>query len=206
MNNIEQLIVEANNIHEFAKVYFTHIYKLMNQLDTRAISAFVEELEKARKQENTVFIVGNGGSACTALHMANDLNIGAYPGSGPPFRVLALTGNVASMTAIANDYAYEALFVKQLESVYKPQDKLIAISASGNSPNVVEAAQWVKNQGGTVIGLLGFNGGKLKRICDLAIHVKCPTGEYGPVEDIHLIIDHLLFTWFKYQGQRKANK
>ncbi len=206
MNKIEQLIAANSDIQEFAKAYFNYIYKLMNKLDTHAISAFVEELEIARKNENTVFIVGNGGSACTASHMASDLNIGAYPSDGTPFRVLALTDNVALMTAIANDFGYEFLFVKQLKSIYKPGDKLIVISASGNSPNVVDAARWVKNQGGTVMGLLGFDGGRLKSICDFAIHVKTPIGEYGPVEDIHLIMDHLLFTWLKHEGQRKENK
>lgn len=203
MDTVEQLTTDTNNIQEFAKRYFNYIYKLMNQLDTYAIKAFVKELEIARKYENTIFIAGNGGSACTALHMANDLNIGAYPSDGKPFRASALTDNVAAMTAIANDYGYNELFVKQLRSIYKSGDKLIAISASGNSPNVVGAAQWVKDQGGTVMGLLGFDGGKLKNICDLAIHVKSQKGAYGPVEDIHLIMDHLIFTWLKSKYQKE---
>ena len=202
MNTVDQLITATDDIQELAKRYFNFVYELMNQLDTRAIAAFVEELEKARKQENTVFLIGNGGSASTASHQANDLNIGASPSVGKPFRAWALADNVAAMTAIANDFGYKALFVKQLRSIYKPGDKLIAISASGNSPNVVDAAQWVKDQGGTVMGLLGFDGGKLKSICDLAIHVKSPIGAYGPVEDIHLSIVHLIFTWLKSRRKK----
>jgi D-sedoheptulose 7-phosphate isomerase len=206
LNNLEHLIAATNNIQEFAEEYFKYLYKLMNEIHTSTISAFVKELENARKKDNTVFIVGNGGSASTALHMASDLSIGAFPSDGLPLRVFALTDNIASMTAIANDFGYEALFVKQLKSYYKPGDKLIAISASGNSPNVVDAAQWVKNQGGTVMGLIGFDGGKLKSLCNLAIHVKTPIGEYGPVEDIHVIMDHLIFTWLSHIEQRKENK
>ncbi len=203
METVDQLFTVTDDIQEFAKRYFNYIYELVNQLDTRAIAAFVEELEKARINENTVFLAGNGGSASTASHMANDLNIGASPGDGKPFRAWSLTNNISSMTAIANDSGYKALFVNQLKSIYKPGDKLIAISASGNSPNVVDAAQWVKDQGGTVMGLLGFDGGKLINICDLAIHVKSPIGAYGPVEDIHLIMDHLIFTWLKYKHQKE---
>jgi D-sedoheptulose 7-phosphate isomerase len=104
---------------------------------------------------------------------------------------------VVALTAIGNDAGHENLFVYQLRIHYRPGDKLIAISASGNSPNVVEAARWVKKRGGRVVGLVGFDGGELKRLADVVIHAKTPKGEYGPVEDIHIIMDHLFYSWLK---------
>jgi len=112
---------------------------------------------------------------------------------------LALTDNVPLITAIGNDDGYENIFVNQLRVHYREGDKLIVISASGNSPNVVRAAEWVKQKGGRVIGLIGFDGGKLKEICDIIIHVETPKGEYGPVEDIHTILDHLVANWLQYR-------
>jgi D-sedoheptulose 7-phosphate isomerase len=99
------------------------------------------------------------------------------------------------MTAIGNDTGFENLFVSQLRIHHRPGDKLIAISASGNSPNVVRGAEWVKDRGGRVIALVGFDGGKLKGLADVVIHAETPKGEYGPVEDIHMILDHLVYTW-----------
>ena len=107
------------------------------------------------------------------------------------------------MLAIANDDGYESLFVNQLRVHYRHGDKLVAISASGNSPNVIAAAEWVRKQGGVVMSLVGFDGGKLKDISDIVIHVKSEEGEYGPVEDIHMIMDHLLANWLQYKVQRE---
>ena len=203
LNRTKVLVEESGDVQEFAIRYFDYLYSLLKELDTDALTAFVEELEIARWQENTIFIVGNGGSAATASHMANDLSIGAKVNEDKPFRALALTDNIAVMTATANDFGYETLFVNQLKVFYRPGDRLIAISASGNSPNVVKAAEWVKDQGGTVMGLVGFDGGALKDICDIAIHVKTKKGEYGPVEDIHIILDHLIYTWFRQKTQKE---
>jgi len=106
------------------------------------------------------------------------------------------------MLAVANDTGYENIFVNQLRIHYRKGDKLVAISASGNSPNVVVAAEWVKKQGGAVIALVGFDGGKLKEIGDVVVQVKAVKGEYGPVEDIHMILDHLVSYWLQYQIQK----
>ena len=120
-------------------------------------------------------------------------------GIDQPFRAFSLTDNVALMTAIANDNGYHNLFVNQLRIYYRSGDLLIAISASGNSPNIIAAAEWVKQRSGKVLGLLGFDGGRLKDMCDVAIHVETPKGEFGPVEDIHLIMDHLIANWLQYK-------
>ena len=206
MNNVEKLYRKSERFSDFANGYFKYLYDLLNQIEISAIEAFVEELEDARANGNTIFLAGNGGSAATASHMANDIGIDVLKKgkSEKPFRVFALTDNVSVMSAIANDDGYDNVFVNQLKVHYRDGDKLAAISASGNSPNIVAAAEWVKNRKGKVIGLIGFDGGRLKDICDVIIHAKTPEGEYGPVEDIHMIIDHLISNWLIYKLRGKA--
>lgn len=203
MNNIEQIFISSGSIEQYAKAYFKYLFGLLSALDTKAIAAFVKELEVAYRFQNTVFVIGNGGSAATASHMANDIGVDVLKKSKcvQAFRVMSLTDNNSVMTAIANDDGYNNLFINQLRIHYRSGDKLIAISASGNSPNLVDAINWVKERGGKTIGLTGFDGGRIKEICDLAIHVNTPKGEYGPVEDIHLILDHLIGTWLQYKMQ-----
>ena len=113
------------------------------------------------------------------------------------FRVLSLVDNNSVVTAIANDVGYENIFINQLKIHYRSGDSIILISASGNSPNILKAAEWVKSKGGTIIGFLGFTGGKLIDLCDAKIHVQSEPGEYGPVEDAHLIMNHILAHWFQ---------
>jgi D-sedoheptulose 7-phosphate isomerase len=133
--------------------------------------------------------------------MANDFgtDIRKKGGSDLPFRALSLTDNNAVMMAIANDDGYDNLFVNQLRIHYRPGDILVAISASGNSSNIICAAEWVKERDGIVMSLVGFDGGRLKEISDVVIHVKTMKGDYGPVEDVHMIMDHLLAHWLQYK-------
>lgn len=206
MNNLEELFKKSKDVKEYAQGYLKYLSVLLAQMNIQSIADFVEELESAYKGNNTIFIIGNGGSAATASHMANDIGVDVLKKSKckKAFRVLSLTDCSPVMLAIANDDGYNNLFVNQLKIHYRPGDKLLAISASGNSPNLIEAVEWVKAKSGKTIGLTGFDGGKLKEICDLVIHVKTPKGDYGPVEDIHLILDHLVATWLQYKMQ--ANK
>jgi D-sedoheptulose 7-phosphate isomerase len=205
MHTLENILKESTDPAQFARAYLDYLSGLLRGLDPKAVADFIRELESARAKANTVFVIGNGGSAATASHMANDLSVGAHPSDGsPPFRVLSLTDNVAAMTAIGNDAGYENLFVYQLRAHYRPGDRLVAISASGNSPNLVEAARWVKKQGGRIVALVGFDGGELKRLADVLIHVHTPKGEYGPVEDVHMIMDHLVYSWLKKTGSSKG--
>ena len=144
-------------------------------------------------------MAGNGGSSTTATTMANDIgfDILKKTGTDKPFKVLSLVDNNSVITAIANDVGYENAFINQLKIHYRSGDSIILISASGNSPNILKAAEWVKSKGGTIIGFLGFTGGKLIEFCDVKIHVKSEAGEYGPVEDAHLIMNHILAHWFQ---------
>ncbi|MFA6635552.1 MAG: SIS domain-containing protein [Candidatus Omnitrophota bacterium] len=202
-NSIEGLIASSDDIEDFAKGYFDYVSGLLRNMDTAMIKEFVEEFEYSRKDQSTMFFAGNGGSAATASHMVNDLGFGTRVHVDPPIRVLSLSDNLSAITAVANDTGYDNVFIRQLQVYYRPGDKLVVISASGNSPNLVRAAEWVKEKGGKVLGFLGFDGGKLIDICDVAVSVKTPHGEYGPVEDVHMILDHLIYTWI-WHAKRKG--
>jgi D-sedoheptulose 7-phosphate isomerase len=206
-NEVDKLFSSSASFQQFASGYFDYLSKLMKAMDLDVIASLVRELESARDEGRTVFVIGNGGSAATASHMANDFSVGATRAGQDDraFRVVALTDNVSLMTAVANDLGYDQVFTAQLRSQFVKGDRLIAITASGNSPNLLEAATYVKQNGGKVIGLVGFDGGRLKDLSDIVIHVKTAKGEYGPVEDIHMILDHVIYSWIR-QTVLKGNK
>ena len=199
MNNIDKAYTASNSVGEFALKYFEYLYKVLKSVDPEQINKLGELLLQKRKEKRKIFVVGNGGSAATAITMSNDLgfDIIKKTGSDTPFRVHCLVENNSVMTAIGNDLGYENIFLEQLKIHYSPGDLLIAISASGNSSNILKAAQFVKSRDGTLVGFLGFSGGKLLKLCDVKIHFKTEKGEYGPVEDSHLIINHILAHWFQ---------
>lgn len=201
MNNIDRLCTNSQSAGEFAHEYLNYLKLVLDSITPESIDRLVEEFESVRATGNTIFVAGNGGSATTATSMANDIGFDVIKktGTDKPFRVLALTDNTSVITAIANDVGYENVFLNQLKIHYRQGDKLLAISASGNSPNVVTAAEWVKEQGGRVISFVGFTGGKLKEISDVVVHVKSESGEYGPVEDAHLVLNHILAHWFQFK-------
>ena len=199
MKNIKTISSQSNSPSEFMNRYVSYLKDVLSNIDVKQVDKLVLSLEKARKNGNTIFIIGNGGSATTASSMANDLgfDIIKKTKTKKPFKFLSLTDNNSVITAIANDVGYEEVFVNQLKIHYRKGDQLIIISASGNSPNLVSAAKWFKSQKGKVISFLGFDGGKLKKISDIILHAKTEKGDYGPVEDTHLIINHVLAHWFQ---------
>jgi len=201
MNNVDRLCSNSLSIGVFARSYFNYLKQVLDSITPESIDKLVKEFENAREIGSTIFVAGNGGSATTATSMANDIGFDIIKkcGTDKPFRVMALTDNTSVITAIANDVGYENIFLKQLKIHYRQGDKLLAISASGNSPNVVSAAEWVKNQGGHVISFVGFTGGQLKELSDVVVHVKSEAGEYGPVEDAHLVLNHILAHWFQFK-------
>ena len=199
MNHLNQAYKEVSSIGEYSRKYFSYLAKVLESIDESEINKLGDLFQSARSTGNTIFVAGNGGSATTATTMANDIgfDIIKKTKTDKPFRVFSLVDNNSVVTAIANDVGYENIFINQLKIHYKSGDFLIVISASGNSPNILKAADWVKSKGGTIIGLLGFSGGKLIELCDIKIHVKTEPGEYGPVEDAHLIMNHVLAHWFQ---------
>lgn len=191
MNRIEQLYQQQPGAESFARGYLDYLNELFAKLDTDEIAAFIEVLWQAREREARIFFIGNGGSAATASHFANDIAIGTRSWSRP-FRAISLTDNVPVLTAIGNDYGYAEIFTSQLKALMVPGDVVVAISASGNSPNIVQAIEYANEYGAITVGLSGFDGGKLKQLAQLVVHVPTNKGEYGPVEDVHLILDHLV--------------
>ena len=179
-----------NKIGAVADQYLASVQEAIAGLDRNAIARVAELLFDVRARGNQVFIAGNGGSSSTASHMAADLTRAAAVSSGPPLRCRSLTDNVPALTAWSNDVGYESAFELQMEQVVEAGDLLIALSASGQSPNIIAAVNAARRQGASVVGLVGFGGGKLAEIADVAVVV--PSDEYGPVEDIHLLLGHLL--------------
>jgi D-sedoheptulose 7-phosphate isomerase len=205
VSDLARLAAGAADPAAFARDYLAYVGDLLRRLDPTAVAAFIEEVEAARAGGHTVFIAGNGGSAATASHMATDFGFGTRCGAGEPFRALALTDNVALLTAAANDEGYDQVFVHQLRIHYRPGDTLVGISASGNSQNVLAAAAWVRERGGRVMSLVGFDGGALKGMSDVVIHVATARGEYGPVEDVHLVVNHLVTAWLMHRARGSAS-
>lgn len=196
MSGIEKVRTEHATVGAFASAYVAYLSDLLGGLNYDDVEAVGVALEKIRARGGTLFVIGNGGSASTSSHIGIDLSgVGFKAGSEQPLRVYPLADNVATVTALANDFGYEYVFDKQLAVHWREGDALLAISASGNSPNVVKAAEWVRKRKGTVLGLTGFDGGKLKTLCDVAIVVKTPKGDYGPVEDAHHILNHIFTLW-----------
>lgn len=188
MNDIDRFFdVDAK---AFAESYLKHIHAVLSRIDTGEIAGFIAALLDARERDATIFFIGNGGSASTASHFANDLTIGVND-YDKPFKVMSLTDNVAVMSAIGNDFGYEEIFVRQLRVLARKGDVLVAISASGNSPNLLKAFEFAKTAGVKTVALTSFDGGKMKGMADLGVHVPTAPKEYGPAEDAHLVLDHL---------------
>jgi len=150
---------------------------------------------QARDHDKTIYFAGNGGSAATASHFAQDMGEVGRKIKERGFRTVSLNDNVSAVTAISNDYGYEQVFLLQIENNFDAGDVLVVISASGNSPNVVKAVELARQKGGVTVGLVGFDGGRLAQICDHVVHVKSNKGEYGPVEDIHLVLNHMIVAY-----------
>jgi D-sedoheptulose 7-phosphate isomerase len=191
VNRVERLHRDTDSTAAFAGGYLSYVGELLATLDDAAVAAFVDTLTAARDRGARVFFIGNGGSAATASHFANDLTLSTR-GTDTCFRAVSLTDNQAILTAIANDMGYEHIFVEQLRTHLDPADVVVAISASGNSENLVRAIEHANARGATTVALTGFDGGKLRQLARLSVHVETATGEYGPVEDVHMVLDHLV--------------
>jgi D-sedoheptulose 7-phosphate isomerase len=189
MNNIDRFYSPDPVV--FAKEYFNYLYSVMQRVDTSEIGRFVETLLDVRKSGGTIFFVGNGGSAATASHFANDLSVGTND-YVQPFRAISLADNVPVLTALGNDFGYDEIFVRQLRILAKKGDVVVGISASGNSPNLLRAFEYALSEGVKTVAITAFDGGKLKAMADEGIHVPTEPKEYGPAEDVHMILDHLV--------------
>lgn len=192
---------ESNFRLSFIKMYFNRLKlnldEIMSNYSTE-ISEIADVLLDARNNEKNVFIMGNGGSGSTASHFVGDLSKGTIVQGKPRFKAMSLTDNVPNVLAWANDESYSDIFIEQLKNFMNSKDVVIGISGSGNSENVIKAINYANEHGGVTIGFSGFDGGKLFKTAHYNIHVD---DQYMQrVEDIHLILEHLLTSIIREEG------
>lgn len=188
-NNIDRFF--TRDPVAFAGAYINYLQSVLQRVNTAEVGRFIQVLLDARERGATIFFIGNGGSAATASHFANDLAIGTN-NFDPPFRCISLTDNVPIITALSNDFGYEEVFVRQLRSLGRKGDVLVGISASGNSPNLVKALEYARSTGIKTVAITAFDGGRIRTMADEGIHVPTEPKEYGPAEDTHMVLDHLV--------------
>lgn len=176
----------------YIKEYIALEQATLEKMDVHAINEMICLLQETRDKDGMIYIFGNGGSAATASHFQNDFNKGISEHTKKKFRFQCLSDNIATLTAIANDIGYEEVFRFQLEGRLQPGDIVIAISGSGNSQNVIRAVSYAKECGAKVIGLTGYDGGELRGLSDISVHV--PIGSMQITEDIHMVLDHLVMS------------
>lgn len=171
--------------------YLPRLTEALSHLDSNNLLEFSKLVSEKFEKRNTVFVIGNGGSAATASHFATDLGK-TFTKSGKPGSAISLCDNISIITAVANDYSFEKIFSSQLQMIAKPNDLLISISASGNSKNLTEAVEFANVNEIDTLSLTGFDGGILRKISRFSIHVPTKHGDYGIAEDAHSVICHYI--------------
>lgn len=191
----QPLMAPANPVTEkYVGSYLERIVGVLKAIDLKQVAAVGKLLYDAREEGRQVFLMGNGGSAALASHLAVDFGKGCSRKRPKRFKVLSLTDNVPWLTAIGNDLSYEDVFVEQLENYARKGDVVIAISGSGNSRNVLKAIEFANRTGCETVGLAGYQGGKLKPLVKHYVHI--PAEHMGLIEDGHLVVGHILLYGF----------
>ncbi len=176
--------------HEIIGDYLKGLRSCLDEIAENDIIEIVDIIMKACSDGKKVVFMGNGGSATTASHFARDISIGTAKEGKPRVRAISLADSIAAITSLANDVGYNSVFKEQLIGQVDKGDVVIGISASGNSPNVLEAMEYARSAGAVTVGFIGFGGGKLKELSDKSIVLS--SRDYGQVEDTHLVLDHIL--------------
>jgi D-sedoheptulose 7-phosphate isomerase len=188
----------------FAQRYVDNLCLVLRNLPLSDLARALEIMEKAFIEQRQVFLAGNGGSAATASHMANDLMKSAAKWIVRGFHAIALSDNVPLITAIANDDGYDEIFANQLTALARPSDVLIVFSGSGESANIVRAVEIAQDMQITTIAFLGMEGGHVAQMADISIIV--PSNEYGPIEDVHMMFNHLITTYLRSWIEEKQKE
>ncbi len=185
------------NFSEDIRSYIELEKEILDSLDIACIDEAMKLIQEAYKKEKTIYIFGNGGSSATASHYQNDFNKGLSENLSKKFHMVCLNNDLPTIMAIANDISFDEVFRYQLRGHIKKDDIVIAISGSGNSKNIINAVLYAKEQGNKIIGLCGYDGGRLKTLSDIAIHVNIDNMQI--TEDIHMVLDHMMMTiFYKY--------
>ncbi len=182
-------------IETYCTEYVDRLRVMLDEISPDQVARAADMLQDTRGRGGRIYIFGNGGSAVTASHFAVDLAKGTASPDKPRFRAISLSENIAVLTAVGNDYGYEEIFEEQLHGLVEPGDMAIGISASGNSPNVLRGIEYAGSHGATTLVLVGFGGGKLAGLADLALVVS--PRNYGLSEEAHLILIHILTQYLK---------
>jgi D-sedoheptulose 7-phosphate isomerase len=177
-------------MQDWISEYLAAHKRAIDSIPVKGVARCIELLREAHHADRQIFVCGNGGSAANASHFATDLGKGSSDAVGRRFRVLSLTDNVSWMTALGNDYSYEDVFSRQLANYARPGDVLIAISVSGNSPNVVKALDWAVSRGMQTIALVGGKRGRAAELAEVVLPIE--DTHYGRVEDAQMHILHML--------------
>jgi len=176
--------------HTFPSEYKTDLLRAIDTIDLEKVGEAIDALKQARDQNRHVFVCGNGGSASTASHFVCDMVKGASFGRQSRFRIMALTDSLPTITAYSNDVSYDCVFAEQLKNFAQPGDVVMAISGSGNSPNVLRAVEYANSIGCRTIALTGRDGGKLAPLAEINIQARNP--HMGRIEDVHMIVSHMI--------------
>jgi D-sedoheptulose 7-phosphate isomerase len=178
----------------FPSQYRDRLLHAIDSIDVEKVGQVIQLLAHARDHGRRIFAFGNGGSACTASHFAMEMLKGASYGRPARFRILALNESAPTITAYTNDVDYECIFAEQLKNFAEPGDILMAISSSGNSPNVLRAVEYGNSIGCRTIALTGYQGGKLGPLAELEI--RTAENHTGRVEDTHMVVMHMICYYF----------
>jgi D-sedoheptulose 7-phosphate isomerase len=182
-------------VSDYYTEYRNKLNKLLDTVDVEMLTNVIDKIIKTFKSNKTLYVCGNGGSAATASHMNVDFQYFVRYFTKYRPKIVSLTDNVPFITAIGNDNSYDEIFVEQMKGKFVSGDVIICISASGNSMNVVKAAEYANANGGTSIAFVGFSGGKLKEVASMSLYTPNPKGDYGPIEDLHMIYDHFIVNY-----------
>lgn len=184
----------AGMAKEFPEIYKADVLRAIETIDLEKVSQVIDILARARDEGRQIFVFGNGGSASTASHFVCEMVKGASFGRTRRFRILALVDSVSTITAYSNDVSYECIFAEQLKNFARPGDVVMALSSSGNSPNVLRAVEYANSAGCFTIALTGRDGGHLGPMASLNIQIANP--HVGRIEDAHMIITHMICYYF----------
>lgn len=182
-------------MEEFVNNYVNNLKQVLDKLPREKIKKVADLLMEARAKDKKIFLMGNGGSAATASHMSCDLSKGTIVGDKKRFKVISLNDDIPLMTAWGNDEAFEKIFQEELQNLLEEGDVVLGITASGDSPDILKAIEYANSKNAVTVGLIGFGGGKLKELVNESVIVD--SNSYQEVEDIHLILEHMITSYLK---------
>lgn len=206
MNRLSELFLLSSTPDDYVRLFCRRMAEVVMQLDPEATAALIDEVERASREDRTIFLAGNGGCAAVATHAVMDLSANSVVEGRQGIRVISLTDSAPAITAVANDLSFNDIFAVQLKAQMRPGDLVIVMSASGNSPNILRAVEYANTHGGRTFGCVGFDGGALKKLCHQCIHIEVTRDEYGPVEDMFGVIMHIVTGYLTMKRGRMLHR